>query len=139
MKTYLFPWLLVVTLLAGCATVETRIRKNQAVFDSWPTQVQAYVRAEKVDLGFTPDQVRVALGEPDRIFERKTEAGEAEVWAYYDRGPRFSFGLGVGTGGYVGSAGGVAYDRQYERLDDATRVVFEGGLVTSVEARVAKK
>jgi hypothetical protein len=140
MKTCLFPLFLAVVLLAGCATVDSRIRKHQAAFDSWPAQVQATIRAEKVDLGFIPEQVRVALGDPDRVFLRKTSEGEAEVWAYYDRGPRFSIGLGVGSGGYGGSMGrGVVYDRQYDRIDDAVRVVFEGGVVTSVEARQSGK
>jgi hypothetical protein len=140
MKTRLALLLLPLLLLAGCATVDSRIRKHQAVFDSWPANVQAMVRAEKVDLGFTPEQVRVALGDPDRVFSRKSGEGEAEVWAYYDRGPRFSLGLGVGSGGYSSSVGGgVVYDRQYDRIDDAVRVVFEGGVVTAVEARKAKK
>lgn len=139
MKTRLAPLLLSLLLLSGCATVDSRIRKHQAAFDSWPASVQAMVRAEKVDIGFTPEQVRVALGEPDRIFTRKSSEGEAEVWAYYDRGPRFSLGLGVGSGGYSSVGGGVVYDRQYDRIDDAVRVVFEGGVVTGVEARKAKK
>lgn len=140
MKTYLIPLLLSVLLFSGCASVDSRIRQNQAAFNSWPTQVQATIRAEKVDLGFTPAQVRVALGDPDRIFTRKSSDGEAEVWAYYDRGPRFSLGLGVGSGGYGSSVGGgVVYDRQHDRIDDATRVVFEGGVVTAVEARKGKK
>lgn len=140
MKTYLIPLLLSAAVLSGCATVDSRIRKNQAAFDSWPAQVQAFVRAEKVDIGFTPDQVRVALGDPDRIYTRKSNEGEAEVWAYFDHSPRFSIGLGVGSGGYGSSVGGgVAYDRQTERFDDATRVVFEKGAVTSVEAPVKKK
>lgn len=139
MKTSLTTCLLAVILLAGCATVDSRIRKHQAAFDSWPAQVQATIRAERVDLGFTPEQVRVALGDPDRVFMRKTKEGEAEVWAYYDRGPRFSLGLGVGSGGYSSVGGGVVYDRQYDRIDDAVRVVFEGGVVTAVEARLKKQ
>ncbi|MCC6416057.1 MAG: hypothetical protein IT582_09115 [Opitutaceae bacterium] len=140
MKTYLTPLLLAALLLAGCETVANRISKNQAVFDAWPAQVQATIRAERVDLGFTPDQVRIALGAPDRVYARKTSAGEAEVWAYFDRRPQFSIGVGMGSGGYGGGlGGGVVYDRQYDRMDDAQRVVFEGGVVTAVEARVEKK
>lgn len=139
MKTLLLPVMLFSLLLVGCATVDTRIRENQTAFNSWPADVQAKIRAGRVDLGFTPEQVRVALGEPDRMFTRKSSTGEAEVWAYFDNRPRFSFGVGVGSGGYSGAAGGVTYDRTYERMDDAIKVIFEGGVVTSVEARLDKK
>ena len=137
MKSSLFFTLLLgLLVLVGCASVDTRISRNQTAFDAWPSDVQAKVRQEKVDLGFTPEQVEMALGEPSRIYSRKSEEGEAEIWAYYDLKPKFSIGLGVGSGGYRGAMGGVSTSSQYDRLEDATKIVFEQGEVFALESRV---
>ena len=123
-------------IISGCATTESRIGKNQAAFDSWPPEVQSSIRAGKVKIGFTPEQVRVALGEPNRLYSRESAEGESEVWAYFESGPKFSIGVGVGSGGYGASAGGGArYDRTENRLEEATRVVFTDGKVVSIELR----
>ena len=53
-------------LLAGCATPEKRIQQNQDLFDSFPVAAQARIRGGQIDLGFTPDMVRIALGDPQR-------------------------------------------------------------------------
>lgn len=122
--------------LAGCSTPASRIRGHQAAFDTWSPDVQATVRSGKVDLGFTEEQVRVALGDPERVFTRKSAAGTEEVWAYYDTGPKFSVGVGLSSGGYgSGAAGGVAYTQREDTFDDADRVVFRDGKVVAVEMR----
>ena len=80
--------------------------------------------------------VRVALGEPDRVFARTTEKGSDEVWVYLDSGPRFS--IGIGMGGSSGSAaygGGVILSDEGFRENEVLRVVFEFGRVVAVEAR----
>ncbi|MGD9782826.1 MAG: hypothetical protein AB7V14_11870 [Kiritimatiellia bacterium] len=51
-------------LLAGCATPERRIEQNRDLFDSLPVADQARIRGGKIDLGYTPDMVRIAFGEP---------------------------------------------------------------------------
>ena len=123
-------------IISGCATTETRISKNQAAFDSWPSEVQSSIRAGKVKIGFTTEQVRVTLGEPNRVYSRQSAEGESEVWAYFESDPKFSFGVGVGSGGYGGGAsGGARYDRTENRFDEATRVVFTDGAVISIEQR----
>ena len=123
-------------IISGCATTESRISKNQAAFDAWPSEVQSSIRAGKVKIGFTTEQVRVALGEPNRVYSRQSAEGESEVWAYFESGPKFSIGVGVGSGGYSGgAAGGARYDRTENRFDEATRVVFTDGLVVSIEER----
>ncbi len=125
-----------VLAISGCATTESRISKNQAVFDSWPSEVQSSIRAGEVKLGFTPEQVRVALGEPDRVYSRVSAEGESEVWAYFDPGPKFSIGVGVGSGGYnSGVGGGVSYKQRHNRSEEATRVVFTDGKVVAIEAQ----
>lgn len=129
-----------ILLLGGCSTIDSRIAKNRAAFDTSPPAVQEKIIHGQVDIGFTPEQVRMALGEPDRVFTRTTADGTSEVWGYRDHGPRFSFGVGVGTGSFgrhsstslgvgVGTGGGY-------RDDEKMGVVFDRtGHVASVETR----
>jgi hypothetical protein len=126
--------------LAGCSTTASRIAKNETAFSEWPAAVQEKVRAGKIDLGFTPEQVRVALGEPSRVSTRTNNDGTSEVWAYRAKEPRFSFGIGLGSSrGRTGYGGGVNVGTGGDRADDATRVVFDGGRVSSIETANAAK
>lgn len=125
---------------AGCATVGSRIEKNRAQYETWPLAVREKVAAGQIDLGFTTEQVAVALGQPDRVFTRTTADGTSQVWTYRDRAPRFSFGVGVGMGswgGRGGSFGGVGINTGTGYHDDERLgVVFDrNGHVTSIETR----
>lgn len=136
MKTLLlslFATLLLVS--AGCASVDSRVKDHQAAFDSWPAEVQEKVRAGKVEMGFTTEMVEVALGKPDRFSSRTSERGQADVWVYFDDGPGFSIGLGLGSSrGSTGVGGGVTLGDDF-RDEENMRVIFEGGRVTAIEAR----
>jgi hypothetical protein len=132
------PLLALAVLLAACSSPASRIKKNQAAYDSWPPAVQESVKAGRADVGFTPDQVRVALGRPDRVYTRKTQEASQEVWAWGGgggarTGVSFGFGSwGYGSGTSVGvgvGSGGNDYP------DDRVRVVFQDGRVLSVESR----
>lgn len=125
-----------VVLLTACSsTPDSRIAKNQAAFGGYPAAVQQKIRAGEVDVGFTPEMVRLALGEPTRQFNRQTEGGTAEVWVYHDNGPRFSFGVGVG--GAVGrhSSAGVGVSTSSGGYDpeEKMRVEFRDAKVTAIE------
>ena len=142
MTTKLLPCVLAfaVLVMAGCSTVDSRIAKNRAAFDTWPTAVQDKIVVGQIDIGFTPDQVRVALGEPDRIFTRTTADGTSEIWSYRDRGPRLGFGVGIGMGsfgGRGGTFGGVGIGSGRDYLDDEKLgVVFDpAGRVSAIETR----
>jgi hypothetical protein len=77
------PVALAALALAGCAsTPEKRITKNPELFNSFPPEVQAKVRAGHIEMGFSPDMVTLALGRPHRVYSRVTEAGEVSIWAY---------------------------------------------------------
>jgi hypothetical protein len=141
MKTKLFPVLLLAALVAaGCSTVNSRIRKHQAEFSTWPMAVQEKVAAGQIDVGFTTEQVKVALGEPDRVFTRTTSDGTTEVWSYRDRGPRIGFGVGLGVGSVGRSGGtfggiGIGTGGGYHD-DEKMGVVFDrGGRVSAIETR----
>ena len=129
------PPFLLFLALAGCATTPAeRIAKNPADYAAWPPDVQARVKAGEVAPGFTPEQVRMALGEPDHIYTLTTEKGTEEVWAYRDRKPRFTVGLGVMGGGgstQVGGATEMSSGGPYR--DEVMRVLFAEGRVSAVE------
>lgn len=81
-----FGWLAcvgVLLMVSGCvSTPASRIRKNPELFSSFPPEVQAKVQQGRVEVGFTRDMVRLALGLPHRIYTRVTEAGQVEIWVY---------------------------------------------------------
>lgn len=139
-KAWLGSGLGIVLLVTGCSTVDSRIAKNREAFSTWPAPVQDKVVQGKIDIGFTPDQVRVALGEPDRVFTRTTADGTSEIWSYRDRGPKFSFGVGVGMGSFGhrgGTMGGIGLTTGGGyRDDEKLGIVFDRtGQVTSIETR----
>ncbi len=69
-------------VLAGCSTPARRIAREPALFAAFPPEVQAQVREGRIAIGFSRDMVRLALGQPDRVYRRTTAAGTREVWAY---------------------------------------------------------
>lgn len=126
---------LVVFLAASCANVDSRVRKQQAAFDSWPAEVQQKVREGKVEVGFTQEMVNVALGKPDRVMSRTTDRGVEEGWVYMDKGPKFSIGLGLGSArGSSAFGGGVTVGDDW-RDEEVLRVMFQGGKVSAIERR----
>src|SRR5690606_35869112 len=98
-KVFLFG---LVAALAGCATstVDSRIAERRELFDSFALDVREKIAAGRVDLGFTPEMVAMALGEPSRTVERRSLNERTEVWYYTRSQPRISFGFGIGSGHY---------------------------------------
>lgn len=131
--------LLALLALAGCSTVQSRISGHQAAYASWPPAVQQLVSQGKVGIGFTSEQVQVALGSPDFTYRRVAATGSFEVWSYRDRGPHFSIGIGVASFGRhsaVGSGVTVGSPR-YE--GEKVRVIFDQtGHVNSIEQVTAR-
>lgn len=133
-------------LLAGCATPAKRIQQNQELFDTFPVAAQARIRGGQIDLGFTPDMVRIALGEPHRKTLRRAADGETEIWLYLDSVRRYDRqrvdvdGLSVSGPGGLRSLGGSAWinveqSREFVRV----RVEFQNGVATAIEEPVAAK
>jgi len=69
-------------VLAGCVTPAARINRSPEVFAKLSTTDQQLIREGKVAVGFTPEMVRLALGEPDRVFTRTDASGVNEAWSY---------------------------------------------------------
>lgn len=123
----------VVLVMAGCSsTPEKRIAKEQEAFDAMPAETRAKIRAGLVEIGFTPQQVLLAKGEPDGKGRRTTSAGEEEVWTYERKKSGLGFGVGVG-GGSGGMGGGVGVSTGGRPPEIETRVMFAGGVVSAVE------
>jgi hypothetical protein len=138
MKTALqFTFMILLASLAACSGIDSRIDSNRSAFDTYPPDIQQKIRAGSVDIGFTAEQVRMALGDPDHRYTRQTAEGTLDVWGYRDSGPSFSFGIGGGSfGGSTGLGGGVGVSTGTDYVEDKTRVVFQGDRVTSVEKQV---
>lgn len=116
--------------LACASTPDSRIKKQQALFDSYPAEVQTNIRMGKVDVGYDQDMTRLALGEPDETSNEVAEDGETLMWGYTRSRPGVSIGLGGGSfGGGRGMGGGVAMGSGPER--DYTAIIeFQEGKVT---------
>jgi len=131
-------------IVSGCSSSpDSRIEKNQELFNSLPPGAQASIRAGQVQAGFTPDMVLLALGQPDRRYTRTTQTGSSEVWAYAaSSSPAFSFGLGIGGGmgrGIgPGISTGVGIATGGDRASDRIRVIFDNGRVTSIESTTGR-
>jgi hypothetical protein len=114
--------------LSACSTVDSRIGKQQALFDSYPPDVQQNIRNGRIAVGYTPEMVVMALGEPDRKVETQTEDGLAEVWSYQKSVPGFSVGMGSGSyvGSGVGIGSGVSVGEPPRREDEAVIEFWRG-------------
>lgn len=125
--------LAVLLCAAGCqSTPEKRIAKNESVFAAMPAETQAAIRAGRVEVGFTPPQVELAKGKPDRVVRRTTAKGEEQSWIYEKRGSGLGIGLGIG-GGSGGLGGGVGVSTGGRGPNVGYVVNFSEGRVTSVE------
>ena len=124
----------------GCSSVQDRIDRDPAAYARSSREDQARIRDGKVVVGFTREQVRLALGDPSGVTTRTTADGTQEVWSYHEKGPKFGFGVGVGVGGGgSGVSGGVGVGTG-DRIDEPRmRVIFSGDRVVSVEQRASAK
>lgn len=125
----------IVAVFAACSSPSSRIRDRKAEFDAYPPLIQAEIRAGRVEVGFTPEQVTLALGKPDREYVRKTASGAQDVWGYGagSSRPRMGLNLGMGSWGGGGSySGGVGVESEAGH-DERARIVFKDDRVVSVE------
>jgi hypothetical protein len=128
-------------LLAGCATPEHRIKQNPALFASFPPEVQTNVRAGRIEVGYTKAMVRMALGAPQRVHTRTTQAGAAEIWIYTDVAYRSRIEPVESTYWYRDRRGDLHPGSQLmwadmqQRYEYAMlRVEFDGDKVKAIEA-----
>lgn len=130
-------------VLAGCQTVESRIRENPEVFARLPAEVQAKIRQGIIDLGYDEDMVYLALGAPDQRREQRSARGDTVVWIYNTYFERYD-----GTR-FAGYARRVYWDPEIKgwryfyqpvyadtyrsETEERIRVTFENGKVAVIE------
>lgn len=132
---------LIVGLLAACGSPDARIKRNQGVFDALPPAEQALIREGKVGIGFTPDMVRLAVGDPDQRWIRTDAAGDTEIWSYtsydsYDGAPLFRGEYHRYAGGFPIYTGASFF--RDARAREYFKVSFKDGRVTTIEQDARK-
>ena len=68
----------VLLALFACGGPKARIKDNQAIYDTYPPEVQAMIKSGQIAPGFDQTQVYMALGKP----ERKEMGTGQESWLY---------------------------------------------------------
>jgi hypothetical protein len=116
----------------ACATPDKRIEERQEIFDNYPSDVQAKIRAGRVAADFTEDMVWMALGDPDEKLVESTERGETAIWIYTRSRPGVGISLGGGGYGGGGFGGGSVGTGTSAETDYEAEVHFEDGFVTFV-------
>lgn len=120
--------------LACASTPGDRIEKQQALFDSYPPDVQQNLRNGIVAPGYDEAMVRIALGDPDETFTELSPAGETVHWGYTKSRPGLSIGIGGGGYGGGGFGGGAGVGMGSGPRKDYTAIVdFRGGRVARVQ------
>jgi hypothetical protein len=133
MRCFSFFLSALVVVVASCSSAPpSHVVRNEAMVDSWPRVVQEKVRAGQIGLGFTTEQVRAALGAPDRTTSRMTAAGTLEIWAYLDHKRKLGIGWGFGSAESSPAVKGGVSANEF-RSDERLHVIFEHGLVTAME------
>jgi hypothetical protein len=131
-------------LVAGCNSVDSRIRKNEATFRALDPETQDKLRAGKVEVGYTPDMVFIALGKPTTKTERSTKDGQTMVWTYTSTSTEYAgkalthtrrvVVVDPRTGRRAILIQPVYSDVYRETEDEDVRVEFKDGKVTSIES-----
>lgn len=105
------PLLVAALLLAGCSSSQmSRIDADRAAYESWPLETQQAVLDGRVEIGMTPEQVRMALGKPAEVVSRSAGTAEDEIWIYRKGGEDVTpmggmggmGGSGLSMGGNIG-------------------------------------
>ncbi len=129
-------------VFAGCNSLDSRIRANQAAFSALDPQTQQKIRQQIVEVGYTPDMVYMAYGEPTRKSFKSNEKGSFMTWSYqvshdeYEGSSlhyRRSVAVDPRTGRRVIVHRPVVTDYYSEQNEEILRVEFKDGRVTSIE------
>ncbi len=135
---------LLLALMAGCNTVDSRIRKNEASFRALDPATQEKLRGGKVEVGYTPEMVYIALGRPTTRTERSTADGQTMIWSYTSSSTEYAgralthtrrvVVVDPRTGRRAILFQPVYTDVYRETEDEDVRIEFRDGKVTSIES-----
>ena len=131
--------------LAGCSTVDSRIKEQSAVFQGLAPDAQQRIRQGQVAVGDTPDMVYMALGSADERQTKRDAQTSEETWiyrVYYQvyAGRQFvGYRRNVITDTRTGQR--IVYfepdyaDLYRDQAEDRIRIVFRAGRVAVIEQR----
>jgi hypothetical protein len=124
--------------MAGCSTPETRIRANPEAFNRLTPEEQNLIREGRVGIGFNAEMVRLAVGDPDRIWTRTDTEGATESWSYttyetYDGFPLYRGFYHRYYGGWYNSYYPYYLSYPARRDREVFKVVFKEGRVVAIE------
>lgn len=130
-------------VLAGCSTIDSRIKEKSDVFARLDPVVQAKIKQGVIDIGFTSDMVYIALGQPDEISERTGQGGQTTSWKYNTYYERYVGTVRVGYRRFVYwddylKAYRIYYEPVYQNVysvhkETYIRVVFNNDKVAVIE------
>ena len=128
------------SVFVGCQgpTLAQRIAADQEAFNSWSPEVQQAINEGRIEVGFTPAQVRVALGEPDHASMEINAEEEVERWVYTKKKPAIGIGFGVGSYGRSSGVSGGIGTTIGGGTDVLAVVRFKNGVVDSFETADSK-
>lgn len=92
------------------------------------------IKAGEIAVGFSQEQVELALGKPDREISIETKTGKQLAWEYRDLDPNLGLSLGLGTRGR-GVSTGVGVSSRPLNSALRIRVIFDRqtGNVSKIE------
>ncbi len=129
--------------LAGCQSVDDRIKQKPEVFAGLDAATQDKIKQGIIDLGYTHDMVYLALGAPDQKRESVSAAGLTTIWIYNTYYERYD---GTQMIGYERRVYFDPFLRSYrlyyhpafveayrDAKEERIRVVFKDGKATVIE------
>jgi len=130
-------------LLAGCSTIQSRIKEKAAVYAALDAATQEKIKQGRVEIGYTPDLVYMALGAPDEARERTSSHGQQLVWTYTSVYHEY---VGTAEVGYrrvyvQNPKSGAVYvyldpvysDVYRDQVQEDIRIIFRNGRVAVIE------
>ena len=144
MKPFAFSAACLVALLfSGCNTINHRIEEKSAAFSAADAATQEKIRQGVVAVGYTPDLVYIALGNPDRKRHHTSKDGEEETWIYNTYYQEYAGTANTEYRRYivVDPRTGQAFvyiepvytDLYRQRREEDIRVIFQNGKVAVIE------
>jgi hypothetical protein len=129
--------------LVGCTSFESRARAKPATYAELDQPTRVRLKAQKIQLGDTPDMVYLALGPPTSKHDKTSAAGHSTLWTYTAYWQQYE---GTRLVGYrqdvlrnqATKTYQVHYTPDYQPIytlhsEDRIRIEFQNGLVSTVE------
>ena len=130
-------------LLGGCSTIPSRIEEKSAAFAALDADTQNKIRLGRVDVGYSPDLVYIALGTPDERLTKTTTTGTSETWIYNNYSQKYLARVHTGYRQYTyidpkTRQAIVTYEPVYssifrDRVDERIRIHFKANQVETIE------